>query len=325
MTVRWGIDISHYNNLPLAKVQELKDNGCSFAIIKGGGTYWKDPSFDLHINNFSQVGIPIGVYLWGDPIEQSNEQVDWFRAIMDPYMNIINCVMLDAEQFWTNWKDYWRYVHGEITIGEVPCFNPTTLSTKYEAMANRLADKFEKPLIIYSSGYFIQGFAPKMAGWMNQKNYPFCGAGYRYGPYPCTYAEFVAWTETLGSPFTWNVDSWEIWQVSSGEPFPQFHGMPRLDLDIIRDEAVYDYLFATGTEPPPPPPAKKPVVKGVTLYDMNIRTGPGTNYGWVGILPEGSSVEGLSISGKVWVEIAPGKWVCAILDKKYIELLERSD
>ena len=327
MTNRWGVDVSLWQDeggLSAAQVQALADGGCSFAIIRAGQPWRADDQLARHLDNFGNAGIPVGVYFWGDPLQNANEQIDWYVSICDAWRNQISCYALDAEQWWASWAEYYRYVRGEIPMSSVPRIPPATISARYHEMANRLRSQVDKPAFVYSGGYFVRDMATGMAGWMNSEPYLFWCATYRMGPNPCTYAELQAYLSSLTSPFFDGVDSWEVWQFSSGGTnYPRLIGQNPLDLNFIPDDGVYSYLFGNGEIPPPPPP-KPATVAGRTLYSMRVRSGPGTGYSTVALIPAGTAIEGNTLGGDCWLEIEPGRWVCLYkAGQKFVELAPR--
>jgi hypothetical protein len=177
---------------------------------------------------------------------------------------------------------------------------------------------------VYSGGYFVRDTATGMAAWMNSEPYLFWAATYKPGPNPISYAALPGYLETLTYPFTGGVDSWEVWQFSSGGAgFARLEGQNPLDLNMIDTDEVYNYLFSEGQIPPPPPP-KPATVAGRTLYSMRVRSGPGTGYPTIDLIPAGAIIEGASIGGDCWLEVEPGRWVCLYKGgQKFVELAPR--
>lgn len=323
----WGVDVSLWQDageLTRAQCQIMKDNGCGFAVIRAGGSFYQDPELIRHIDNFYTVGIPIGLYLWGDLIYNPQEQVDWWASIADPYRSIVQCYCLDAEQWWTDWAKWRAYSRGEIPRSAVPKATPAQISERYRLMAVRMREVFERPSFIYTGGWFIRYEAPAMASWINAGNYPFWNAEYRYGPNNMPYAQLLPYLAGLGNPDNAGVNSWAVWQFTSGGANGvTLPGLPqRLDLNYIRNAAVYSQLFGASVPPPPPPPQTPVKAKGTVTAaaGLRVRSGPGTSYSIVDLLPVGTEVEVQDFGPTTWVQIGAGRWCCAKLSNAvYVE------
>jgi len=329
MTNRWGVDVSLWQDeseLSAAQVNALAAAGCSFAIIRAGQPWRADGQMARHMANFGNAGIPVGVYIWGDPTVNAADQIDWAVSLCDPWRSQISCYCLDAEQNWSDWAAYYRYLRGEIPWSSVPLLPPATVSARYFSMAGRLSANAEKPVVVYSGGYFVRDAAAGMAAWLNAGAYPFWCAHYKRGPSNMTGDEMSAYLTTLTNPYLGGVDGWEVWQFSSGATgFPSLAGQNSLDLNFIRDDGVFDHLFGSGTIPPPPPP-KPATVAGRTLYSMRVRSGPGTGYSTVDIIPTGTLIDGVNLGGDCWLEVEPGRWVCLYrAGQKFVELAPRDN
>jgi GH25 family lysozyme M1 (1,4-beta-N-acetylmuramidase) len=313
MTI-WGIDVSRWQDeseLSSAQWQALKAGGCAFAVLKAGQTGTIDGQLTRHVQNCNANEIPYGVYLWGDPIQDPVQQANWFVNVANTHAPGHTCLAVDAEQWWADWAAYWRYTRGEIGSDEVPRLPASVISERYRIMSERVRSLTGKPVMVYSSGYFIHYNAPMMAGWIADGGYPFWAAGYPVGPSPVTYAEFTAWLQTLADPYLGGVPGWHVWQVSSGGPnHPQFVGQNRLDLNYIRDAGVFANLFGGGT-PPPPPQQTSYATGAVTVTGLRVRSGPGTGYGIIRIAQPGEVIRVRDFGPTTWIEINPGEWIAA--------------
>jgi GH25 family lysozyme M1 (1,4-beta-N-acetylmuramidase) len=312
--MHWGVDVSLWQDeseLSAAQVNALAAAGCAFAIIRAGQPWRADDQLARHMTNFGNAGIPVGVYLWGDPLQNAVDQIDWYLSITDPWRNQIGCYCLDAEQNWADWTAYYRYLRGEIPWSSVPLLPPSTVSARYFSMAGRLSANAEKPVVVYSGGYFVRDAAAGMAAWLNAGSYPFWCANYRRGPSGMTGEQMTAYLETLTNPFCDGVDGWEVWQFSSGATgFPSLAGQNALDLNFIRDDAVFGYLFGGGT-PPPPPQQTSYATGAVTVTGLRVRSGPGTGYGIIRIAQPGEVIRVRDFGPTTWIEINPGEWIAA--------------
>ena len=312
--MRWGVDVSLWQDeggLSASHVNALAAGGCSFAIIRAGQPWLADRQLARHMTNFGNAGIPVGVYFWGDPLQNAVDQIDWYLSITDPWRNQISCYALDAEQWWSSWAEYYRYVRGEIPMIDVPRLPPSTISARYHVMANRLRAGTDKPAFVYSGGYFVRDMATGMAAWMNSESYLFWAATYKPGPNPISYAALPGYLETLTYPFTGGVDSWEVWQFSSGGAgFARLEGQNPLDLNMIDTDEVYNYLFSEGQIPPPPQQVSY-ATGVVTATGLRVRSGPGTGYGIIRIAQPGETVNVRDFGPTTWIEINPGEWIAA--------------
>ena len=60
----------------------------------------------------------------------------------------------------------------------------------------------------------------------------------------------------------------------------------------------------------------------VTSERLSLRSGPGMNYGQVGVLEEGEVVNVVSLAGDdIWIQVEPGKWApFRSRDQRHMEL-----
>lgn len=121
-----------------------------------------------------------------------------------------------------------------------------------------------------------------------------------------------------------NPRSWTFWQYSAdGNGQGSRFGAQSKAIDLNRWQAdngdtsiaAFNQRYGTDIKPilPPPPPPPPPPGEGlhfsVVVASLNVRSGPGTNYGIVGKLAAGDVVTPLDVAGQdAWVEVSPGKW-----------------
>lgn len=128
---------------------------------------------------------------------------------------------------------------------------------------------------------------------------------------------------TVPEPF----EDWLFWQYGEGKGTGLEFGAESLDLDqdvFNGDEAKFKQMF--GSEMPQvyiPPVIELPeFAHRVLVQNLNIRTGPGTNYPSVGKLNVGEILEPLEINGaNAWIKTNRG-YVCVTLNgTRYLELI----
>jgi lysozyme len=114
-------------------------------------------------------------------------------------------------------------------------------------------------------------------------------------------------------------DRWRLWQYSDHGQVPGIG--PATDLNWF--SGSYDDLLAyvsVETEGDHIPLAE--LQARVTVESLNVRSGPGMNYGCVGNLSEGDVVNVVSLAGEdIWIQIEPGRWApFRSQGKRYMEL-----
>jgi lysozyme len=101
-------------------------------------------------------------------------------------------------------------------------------------------------------------------------------------------------------------DRWTLWQYSD-------HGqVPGIDTatDLNWFNGTYDDLLAyVSTESVGDEIPLAGLQARVTAEKLNVRSGPGMNYGDIGDLHEGDVVNVVSLAGEdIWIQVEPGKW-----------------
>ena len=163
-----------------------------------------------------------------------------------------------------------------------------------------------------------------------------------YTPYP-----------SPAMPATWLSAGWKFWQFTDeGDGLkygvPQDTGAPRptVDLDWFNGDKAelkffvdqyngggnYSWSPSPSLEPTPslaPTPSPEPPVSDYTQMrvvdldgdNLNVRTGPGTNYPIIDTLEEGEIVEVHDVAGQsAWVQIEEGRWAASqYQSKRYLE------
>lgn len=240
--MKWGIDISKYQiNLNPTQWKIMRDNGCSFVIIRAGNGYITDPALGKHVSSADTVGIPYGFYWWCDPTLPIAGQVKAFTAQAGIYHP--TCMVGDFEQWWSDWQA-WTNHNKDATV-KVPVVAPDILDVFYEKFLIEMSE-YTLPFVSYTGKWFVDQYSPKMKEWLGSKYQWY--AHYRVKNRTATWAEFPSILAGLTNPFT-PTGTWDIWQFTSSLALP---GLPaHFDLNIIRDDSVYERLFGAVVIPPP--------------------------------------------------------------------------
>ena len=196
--------------------------------------------------------------------------------------------------------------------------------------------------VVYTGGWYLDKIRSMLGsayiskiGWMQK--YPLWLALYNR-KYP---EKFYLDKKMPNALSPWGLDDWVIWQYTDKADFPYYDdgdlywgdewGIPSkgLDMNLIKSSWLEKYLSPEipPVDPPEPPvPPFEPPIEPCyeltykTLYNMNVRSGAGTNYGVVGSLPQGSIVDALDVGGaNSWILTKKG-WICNNLNgKQYLE------
>lgn len=105
-----GIDVSKWQGK--IDYQKVKDAGVEFVFIKLGGTngingnYYLDPKFKENIEDFTNVGIPVGVYFYtyANSIEKAKQDALWVVDQLKDYK-----IDLPIAYDWENWSSYNKF------------------------------------------------------------------------------------------------------------------------------------------------------------------------------------------------------------------------
>jgi lysozyme len=123
------------------------------------------------------------------------------------------------------------------------------------------------------------------------------------------WSEYDLWVANYGVdapslPCSW--DDWTLWQYSDHGQVPGIDAATDLNWFNGSHEDLLDYVDGAPVEDEMPLVGLK---ARVTAETLNLRSGPGMNYGVVGDLHEGDLVDVVSISGQdIWIQVEPGKW-----------------
>ena len=118
-------------------------------------------------------------------------------------------------------------------------------------------------------------------------------------------------------PGSW--EQWVFWQHSDHGEVPGIG----VATDLNWFNGGYDELLEhVDREPVKTEPPFAGLQARVAVETVGLRSGPGMNYGQVGVLSEGDLVDIVSLSGEdIWIQVAPGMWApYRALGKRYMEL-----
>jgi len=221
-------------------------------------------------------------------------------------------VYLDFEQFWRDWAAYMR---GDYATAYATRFTPQQLDTYYRRVHGEVyARLFGTGIEVgnYSADWFIDRYAPNMKTWAFDNNYWEAKYLRYYNPTGLANAY-----KTYGKPIP--IDS--VQQLQSAAPIAngimrQFESLlyvrglyEHQDWNFITDEG-FNKMFQMDVPVEPTPPIIPPVITKtyiVNTWSLNIRSGAGVTYSWVGSYIKGAKVSVFEISGD-WGKTEKG-WI----------------
>ncbi|WKZ48149.1 MAG: SH3 domain-containing protein [Anaerolineales bacterium] len=270
-----GPDVSFYQdaeNTPQGINFVKMALSAGYVIIRAGQNVWIDSDFRTNWNNSKAAGMPRGSYWFYDSRAEPKAQADlWFSAF-------------------------------EGDLGELPLFadfeesygGPYTGWKHWKTFLDRIKSRVGNHEIgIYTAYYYWVRNAPNATTNPADLNY---------------FHQFPLWIANYGVaaplvPKPWSVNEWTFWQFTdSGDGNLYGVESSRIDLNYFNgDLDAFRQRFNLGTTPPPPP---GPVWYKVTATALNVRSGPGTTFGVVGLLKKDEVVKGLATSADGgWAQI----------------------
>ena len=268
-----GPDVSFYQdaeNTPQGINFVKMSQSAGYVVIRAGQNVWIDSDFRTNWNNAKEAGLPRGSYWFYDSRAEPKSQADlWFSAFEGDLGELP--LFADFEESYggpyTGWK-HWK-----------------TFLDRIKARAG------SREIGIYTAYYY----------WV--RNAPTATSDLAYfHQYPLWIANYGVTTPQVPKP--WTANEWTFWQFTdSGDGDLYGVESSRIDLNYFNgDLAAFRQRFNLGAMPPPPPPG--PVWYKVTATALNVRSGPGTNFGVVGLLKKDEVVKGLATSGDGgWAQI----------------------
>jgi hypothetical protein len=308
--MRWGLDISRYDDLSDAQWQMMVNNGLSFAIIRAcHGAGYTDPFLPRHVAQAKKYGIPFGLYQWVDITQDVQNQVDYFLHLIELYPP--KCAAGDFEQYWTDW-DAWNQARlgGG---GDVPTMPPDQINSINYEYFTKMRSSLSIPLISYTGAWFVNRYCPQMSVWLGQ-SYLWL-AGYISSPAGAVgWEDFLGIVGDLGSPvFPTGINRWDIWQFSASLPIT---GLPQLDLDAISSEEVYKNLFILSKPYVPPSGGTTGKARVIAREGLRVRAAPNLQAQVLRTMPYGTLVDVVEMQSG-WARLSDGGW-CAV---QWLQLL----
>ena len=300
----WSVDSANPKIDEEKFAKQIEDKGVTTLIYKGtdswNGNLFTDKTASFWWGVGEKFGLARGCYHWLQPGVDPTVAFNYHKNHLDSYPTELPYIMDFEEKKITSASDYlWR---------------------AYTWLGLADADRGDKTLVYSAPWYidFLKTMLPSL-DWEKKmgmlRAWPLWAAFYsRYMPknlWPWT--DFVGWQYSDAADFPYYKDDDQYWGDEWGIP------SKGLDMSLFREEWITQYLVSEPVEPDPDPepdPEPEPVVglSFTTLFDMNIRTGPGTNYGRDGIMEKGTVIEPLDFDGtNSWVKTDRG-WVCKRLN-----------
>ena len=271
-----GPDVSFYqddNSTPQGINFEKMQQSAGYVIIRSGQNVWIDSDFRTNWHNARAAGLPRGSYWFYDSRAEPKAQADlWFSAFEGDLGELP--LFADFEEsysgLYTGWK-HWK--------------------TFLERIKSRVGNR---EIGIYTAYYYWLRNAPSATTDPTNLEY--------FHQYPLWIANYGVTSPSVPKP--WSPSEWTFWQYTdSGDGALYGVESSRIDLNYFNgDLATFRQRFKLGNPPPPPPPG--PIWYKVTATALNVRSGPGTNFGVVGLLKQDEVVKGLANSSDgAWAQI----------------------
>jgi len=244
---KWIIDLSTWQVLTPVQWATMVANGLSGVIIRASqSNAFVDNRLDEHVGHARFHNLPFGLYQWIDPTRSPSAQADFFLALVDKYQPAFT--VADFEQYWASWAEWYNKVvlHQDV---QLTVLRAGAIFTNAQAYISYMVTRLKIPFVAYSGAWYINGFCPQLVDLLN--NYPYWNASYvSWNKASMTVAEFDAFIANLAPGPTFlprGGTRWDMWQISSHLPLP---GLPALDIDLVKDDAVFNQLFGGQGGPP---------------------------------------------------------------------------
>jgi len=167
----WGIDVSSWqsqgsmqgnakwalSDLVRFPLEEMRANGCRFAIAKASMQLSIDQTAEDHVRVCRDAGMEIGLYHWCDPIGNYATQKNLFLD------QLVNCdpviEAFDVEQYWASWSEYHQR--------NVKTFlSEDKIVDNFLYLYSQLQGVLNKP-IIYTANWFTSRYCPTRSADLN--------------------------------------------------------------------------------------------------------------------------------------------------------------
>lgn len=261
------LDISFYQ--VTADFGLMKTNGVDGTIIRAGQNLWEDSKAKIFMDGAKAAGMPFGSYWFFDSRVSPTRQAELWAKILEGYDTKL-WIWADYEENyegqWSGWDGFYQF-----------------LEACKVYMPNR-------KIGIYTGFYY----------WIEHSPNPITQSAslYYFAQYPLWLAWYTTDPTQVRIPRPWT--EMTFWQYSSsGDGYYYGVGSREVDMNRFIGDDFYNTFGlndnGNGGEEPMP---EKPITYYMDLrtgYQSNIRSGPGTNYGIVGLLVGPTTV---SITGQ---------------------------
>ena len=302
----WGIDL-YDQNPPVTNWDAMRANGCRFAIFKwsmgfgsSNATWIREQAAAARAADIIVAG-----YHWLDPTAPIVAQADRFARWHDEIQP--GFVMLDNEQWWSDWAKFYAYLRGEITHADIPHFSGGKIAQHVRNVMDRLDARIDVPKVHYTAQWFVNGYSRECSLLMDR--WPLALASYidRKKVY---HAEWDTWhaeqARMTGSPsLPYGAKSWLLHQYTSTRAWPGRNC--NTDVNLFNGDEIDWENFLNGYVAPPP--VTGTAYKVTAWLGLRVRTGPGTNYSIIRMLKYDTRVvvtetlDGWGNIGDGWVSL----------------------
>jgi GH25 family lysozyme M1 (1,4-beta-N-acetylmuramidase) len=300
----WLIDISKWNELDQAQMDDMKTHGLAGVWIQMVNTTWESQALDFQIDLCRNAKVPYGVYTWLNPTVDAVAQAKAGLKSYNEHAKDASNWMIDIEQ-----------EHESQIDSNTPHLSAQTIYDASRKYIDYLAPRISIPIAIYSGPNYLNNVCPLLKPLC--KKYFYVNASYgTNNPEIFTWNQFAeqiksihaSWIPTGFAQTDVKCVQWTSnWRIKND----QGTVYERLDFDAIQSKEVYETLFGGATEPPIPEPDGTVVV--TASYALTVRARGDVNSQAIGYLKFGDVVQVLSKS-------VDGKWYYMHSDGSPIKL-----
>lgn len=287
-----GIDVSYWQG-------EIKDpeklaSMVDFILIRAGyGNDWVDPLLEQFREFCKKYGKAFGLYWYVKPGKSPEKHAKSFHLVwvvnpgqIYPTFDLEETGGLnkqDLEGWW--WKMYQHRDYGFITLAKIT---------------------LEKVMTYTSAGFLNAAIG--MTNWL--KNTMLFIAHWTNADYPLLPREYT----DINNP-----KSWKFWQVRATGKGADYGLSSRYVDEVVYNgtKAEFEAEFNVTLPIPEPPPQGDPVMKYRVKKRVSVRTGPGTNFGYVRMREVGEEFVATGVKGDTacpgahWAQDPDGNWSAA--------------
>jgi len=311
--MRWGVDISRYDEVTDAHWQAMTNNGLSFAIIRAcHGAGYTDPYLPRHVTQAKNYGIPFGLYQWVDITQDIQKQVDYFLHLIEQYSP--KCAACDFEQYWTDW-DAWNRARLGGT-NPIPTMPPEQINAFYLECFTKMKARLNIPLVSYTGSWFVNQYSPQMSAWLGQ-SYLWLASYISSPSGVIDWNTFEGIVKDLGTPiFPVGLNRWDTWQFSTSLSIT---GIPHIDMDAVISEEIFNNLFISSRIYEPPAGGITQKARVIASPSLRVRDAPNIQAQILRSMPYGTLVEVEEIQNG-WARLVAGGWCLA----QWLQLLDET-